>query len=88
MSVSGLPSVETIAASLAMSYGAHVNPPEGGKDWRAAENVLALFEAAVPRIRAEVLREAADGMSYSDGIDPGGYLTERADQIESEAGQQ
>ena len=37
--------VEQVASVLAMSYGSHVSPPKGGRDWRAAEDVLAAIRA-------------------------------------------
>lgn len=48
-----------VAAHLAMSYGAHVSPPEGGKDWRAAEGVCDRFIAPLAA-RAEALEYARD----------------------------
>jgi hypothetical protein len=37
--------VEQVASVLAMSYGSHVSPPKGGRDWKAAEDVLATIRA-------------------------------------------
>lgn len=56
MSESELPSIDDL-------YAAIKKPNMGRGSWTAggaAEAVLALFVAAVPRIRAEALREAAD----------------------------
>lgn len=35
---------DELAAHLAMSYGSHVSPPHGGKDWRAADALLARYD--------------------------------------------
>lgn len=62
-----------------------------------AEHLLALFEAAVPRIKAEALREAADEADSEcfccpasiGSPDPAPFwLRTLADRIESEAGKQ
>lgn len=47
----------TIAHSLAMTYGAHINPPKGGKDWRAAENLQSVIAAEIRRAKAEAWDE-------------------------------
>jgi hypothetical protein len=38
-----VPDVETLAGALALAYGGHISPPRGGRDWKAAEAVLALL---------------------------------------------
>lgn len=40
--------IGTIADSLALSYGSNIGPPKGGKDWRAAENVVTTLELIRP----------------------------------------
>jgi hypothetical protein len=58
--------------------------PDGEDYEPIARAVLALFEAAVPRIKAEALREAAAGRTPSFAK----WLRGHADRIESEAGKQ
>lgn len=49
-----------IAQSLALSYGSHVSPPRGGKDYRAAEEVEALIrEEIAAEIEAEHMTSPA-----------------------------
>lgn len=80
--------VTAIASHLAMSYGSHVSPPEGGSDWRAAESLMPWLAERDARVRAEALREAADwlrdDMDEPWGMRAANRLDARADRIGAE----
>ena len=91
MSAPTLPTVSDVAHNLAMSYGAHVNAPKGGRDWRAAENLMYMLVGRTEAVvKAEALRELAyevqGGEVWTWDADRlCGLLRDRADRIELEA---
>ena len=95
----GLPSVDDVAR-VGQEHGPF---GEDGRTWvcevcgvlsdadtdtHPARIVLALFEAAVPRIQAEALREASRPLTQAGEDFASKLLRRRADRIEREAGKQ
>lgn len=89
----------TVARSLAMSYGSHINAPKGGKDWKAAEDLMPLITAEIAaaerRGAAEALRNFADAHRFPSAwvmfrrvddspVSVGDLLRETADRIEGD----
>lgn len=86
---SGLPSVEEVAFALHdTTCNNQCEPTHMALQFRQADAVLALFEAAVPRIKAEALREAAvasveHGNCHRPGIVSDAWLRARATAIQA-----